>query len=68
MAGKSTSGNFTERRGRKLRRIIRLDDDTARLLRNLWHETVISEDQIVALLIRQAADENEIEAGKEKET
>lgn len=68
MAGNRYSGNFTERRGRKLRRIIRLDDDSARLLRDLWNQTMLSEDQIVALLIRQAADENEIEAGKEKET
>lgn len=58
MPGKPTSGNFTERRGRKLRRIIRLDDETARRLRSLHKETSLPDDQIVAMLIEWAARSN----------
>lgn len=52
MANPKPIGNKTERRGRKLRRDIRLDDQASAKLRRIWrarslHEPGLTEDEIV---------------------
>ena len=61
MPGSSTSGNRTERRGRKLRRDIHLSDQATEKLRRIWrartlHEPGLTEDEIVNAAIMALAE------------